>query len=575
MTISEKSLNAIKTTTAIIVLLSLFCFLCLLRFDDIHGQDEISHYMKLTRLLFRDGYSHPDELITFSPHLYPLSVWGVSELLGGINSFTMRLTGVLWWVALFGCILWKLRRSKSAMFNFVVACLPLAVASAVIVEIDQTVMPFFTFLLVWSVETWLERGGWWRLSLTGLVFCLCLWCRLSTPLVLVPLLVAYAFWRTRKMSNALYLLLALVVGFAGFFGTWWLYGRLTGVHWQGVFEYLARSFSETTVGARASGLSRTTQSFVTAVLWGMAPPFLVLVGVALWHHAKAFWKERTTHQKAEREPCLYLLAGVWLWCAFTVVGGSLFGFPKYQVAAYPLIFLGLFQHGMRHWEWVKSETFGRRKLWLLGVVVFFCALLLLGDPMLTLRSDIRDAQLLADGSAMRSCIILLLRLALFYALLVAGVLWVSRKWKLSLTALLLTAGLMVNFALLCCQIRGGYNCGYMYGDKGDTRQVGRYINDNGIDPAKTLVPHEVLEALGKPELTFPYPFLLEGDMADLRKRIEEEKPTLIALSFLAFPVDNMRKLLNNSEIKKLLEERYERRDIGKYMMWEMKKVTPN
>ena len=560
-----------RTTTKIICILSLFCFLCLLRFDDIHGQDEISHYMKLTRLLFRDGYSHPDELITFSPHLYPLSVWGVSEVFGSINSFTMCLTGVLWWLALFGSILWKLRRSDFAIFSIIVACLPPAVASAVIVEIDQTIMPFFTFLLVWSVETWVEREGWWRLSLTGLVFCLCLWCRLSTPLVLVPLVAAYVFGRTRKMSKALYLLLALVVGFAGFFGTWLLYGRLTGVHWQGVFEYLARSFNETTVGARASGLSRTAQSFVTAVLWGMTPPFLVLVVAALWHYAKGLWKERTTHQMAEREPCLYLLAGVWLFCAFTVVGGSLFGFPKYQVAAYPLIFVGLMQHGLRHWEWAKSEIFGQRKLWLVSTIVFLGALLLLGDSLLMLRRDVREAQLLADGSAKGICILLLLRLTLFYGLLAGAVLWVSRKWKLPMTVLLLTAGLAVNAALLCRQIIGGYNCGYMYGDKGDTRQVTRYINDNGIEPTKTLVPHEILEAIGQPELTFPYPFLLEGNMADLRKRIEEEKPTLIALSVLAFPVSNIRNFLNDNEIMKILEERYDKRDIGKYMVWELKR----
>ena len=85
------------------------------------------------------------------------------------------------------------------------------------------------------------------------------------------------------------------------------------------------------------------------------------------------------------------------------------------------------------------------------------------------------------------------------------------------------------------------------------------------------MPHEVLEALQKPELTFPYPFLLEGDMADLGKRIEEERPTLIALSVLAFPVSNMRKFLDDREIQKLLNERYTMRDIGKYMVWELKR----
>ena len=545
-----------KTTTKIICILSLFCFLCLLRFDDIHGQDEISHYMKLTRLLFRDGYSHPEELITFSPHLYPLSVWGVSELLGGINSFTMRLTGVLWWVALFGCILWMERQERFPLAVLMCLTAPLTVASAVIVEIDQTVMPFFAFLLVWSVETWLEHGGWWRLSLTGLIFCLCLWCRLSTPLVLMPLLIVYAFWKTRKVRKTLFLLLALTVGFGGFFGTWRFYGKLTGVHWQGVFEYLARSFNETTVGARASGLSRTAQSFVMAVLWGMTPPFLILVGAALWHHAKGLWKEHATQQSAEREPCLFLLSGVWLWCAFTVVGGSLFGFPKYQVATYPLIFLGLVQHGRRHWEWGKPVVFMRRWLWVFGVAVFLLALFLMCDPILVMRNNIRFAQLHNDGTLQYHVLYLIMTQLLAYIMIFAAIWVLSRKDGFSRMILLLMAGLAVNGALLCWQVFGGYNCGYMYGDCGGTRGLARYINDRGYDPSRILVPHEVLEALGKPELTFPYPFLLDDDMDALRKKIEQEKPTLIALSVLAFPVNSIRAFLNDNEMQILLDKHY-------------------
>ena len=69
----------------LVMFLALFVLLVACRFGQPLGQDEISHYYKCTRMLYLDGYSHPADVITFSPHLYPLVACGVCKLFGRFN----------------------------------------------------------------------------------------------------------------------------------------------------------------------------------------------------------------------------------------------------------------------------------------------------------------------------------------------------------------------------------------------------------------------------------------------------------------------------------------------------------
>ena len=140
----------------LVMFLALFVLLVACRFGQPLGQDEISHYYKCTRMLYLDGYSHPADVITFSPHLYPLLACGVCKLFGRFNQPTVQMTGVFCWLAVL-CLLWKLAKTTQEQW---VACglcvlLPMVLQAAVTVEIDQTVLPLVTLLLCWRTKTFM------------------------------------------------------------------------------------------------------------------------------------------------------------------------------------------------------------------------------------------------------------------------------------------------------------------------------------------------------------------------------------------------------------------------------------
>lgn len=556
----------VETATKVIVLLSLFSFLCLLRFGDIHGQDEISHYMQLSRLLHRDWYTYPETLMTFSPHLYPLCQWGVGELLGQVNSFTLRLTNLVFWLGLLGCVWTVCRGGKPLVALVACSLMPLSVACTTIVEIDQTLLPLCVFVLVWSVESYVDGGCRWRSGIFVLLaYWLALWCRPTTPLVLFPLFAAYC-WLRCGWRGSVALACWLSGGFALFFGSWWLYGTLTGVDWLAVFTYLNRSFGEVTVGSRSSGLGRLCQSFAYMVFWGMTPYYLLLGGYAALRCAK------NVHALKWRldESCLFLLAGIWLLGGYCIAGGALFGFPKYQSCGYPLVIVGIVLHGVRHWGWGNMRWGGWRMVFCcIGAALVFGVVA--GDPLWTLRVGVRELQV-TGGSVMGVVASCGFRVVLAHVL-VCGAGYVAwRRYGAPWTVVLLWLGICGNLGFLGLQTFSNYNRGYMYGDSGDTRGVAAYVLEHGGDAGKSLLPVEVLDVLRRDDLIARGPFLL-SEQSEVRRRIMEENPEVVAISFLVYPAGSVRAFLEDDELGTYLGSRYTALRIGRYHVWHCKAGT--
>ena len=390
----------------LVMFLALFVLLVACRFGQPLGQDEISHYYKCTRMLYLDGYSHPADVITFSPHLYPLVACGVCKLFGRFNQPTMQMTGVFCWIAVL-CLLWKLAKTTQEQW---VACglcvlLPMVLQAAVTVEIDQTILPLVTLLLCWRAKTFMEessaKNGLWLAASMALA----LWGRLTTPIVLIPLLVGFAWWSTdwrKAVKTAVWLLFGCVV----FFETWRLYCRATGVDMWGPFVYLARSFRETTVGERASGASRLVQNMLYLVFWGMNPFLIVLTaGSVVVGYVR----------KLPRTELCYLAAGIWLLCGYGVVGGALFGFPKYQIPAMPLICLGIALAWKDLWSFKQIGRHGAVHLVILGLMSWLL-IVKTGDPLHAMRIDVRETA--AVGGAIR---LEMMELGLLFAICWGGV----------------------------------------------------------------------------------------------------------------------------------------------------------
>ncbi len=536
--------------------LVLFVLLTACRFGQPLGQDEISHYYKCVRILYLDGYSHPADIITFSPHLYPLLACGVCKLLRHFNQAAIQMTGVFCWLGVLW-LMWKLAETKQEQW---VACglcvlLPMVQQAAVTVEIDQTVLPLVTLLLCWRAKEFMNdsstKNGLWLAA----VMALALWARLTTPIVLVPLFVGFAWWSTdfkRAVKTAVWLLLGCVV----FFVTWRLYCMAMGVNWFGPFEYLARSFRETTVGERSSGASRLVQNMLYLVFWGMNPFLIVLTaGSVLVSYLR---------QRPRTELC-YLAAGIWLLCGYEVVGGALFGFPKYQIPAMPLICLGIALAWKGLWTFKQIGRLGAVHLVILGLLS--CVLLMkTGDPLHLMRIDVRETTVI--GGAMRLELIKLgARFAICWgALSMAVVLFWRRVRVMTLWQLLLVGVLWTNGVFSVWQANRPYATGYVYGDEGETKVLAKRIVDNGWMDRPLWVPHEVRFQTGDFQLVNGLPFDW-SDLDALAEQVETIKPPMVALSVLTDSTTVVQSVLRHENLQKILRRDYIMERIGRYYIW--------
>jgi 4-amino-4-deoxy-L-arabinose transferase-like glycosyltransferase len=553
---------------------ALFLIGALLRSGQIMGQDEISHYYKLIGLLYHQGYADPAELITFSPHLYPLSAWALCEILGRFTPFALRLCGILYWLGTIGLAAWLGRPQEKQADNtqgasplwhalpiVLLACMPMTMQAAVIIEIDQTALPFFTLLLCCALRSYAERPDWRRGALVALALAAALWCRLSTPLLLLPLFMAYALLLRRPWRRVAKLALVFVVGWVIFHLSWLLYGRLSGVNANGVFDYLWRSFGETTVGARAA--SRGRHSVLTMLylcFWGLNPFLLLALTLPLWQLLRRLWQQRRLQTDD-----LFLLAGLWLLAGYVVVAGTLFGFPKYHCPAMPLLMLGLLMSGGKTRESKETDADQWPVLAARALAAGALALAILGDPLLVLRSDLRIAQAVAEP--LRPMLFeLALRLVAAYGGVVLILAWAWRQQRTSLLPTLLAAALGINVAMAIRQATAPYATGYIYGDCGETLMVADMIIANGWSDKDVIVPVEVWQGLpwAVERYTKPQDW---SESATMAQRITDEPPQLIAVSPLINPVAQLRALSDDPALQMALCNYCQSRPGGRYWLW--------
>ena len=80
---------------------------------------------------------------------------------------------------------------------------------------------------------------------------------------------------------------------------------------------------------------------------------------------------------------------MWLLCGYEVVGGALFGFPKYQIPSMPLICLGIALAWKDMWKFKPLRRDVAVHLVILGLLSWIL-LMKTGDPLHAMRIDVRE-----------------------------------------------------------------------------------------------------------------------------------------------------------------------------------------
>lgn len=491
-------------TAAFLLPLALFAAFAAGRIGTLMGQDEISHYFKVAFLMFHNGYAQPEQLITFSPHGYPLLLAGICRACGSASFQVMRIVGILCWVVSIAFVVWRSKRLSSGLL---LCCMPAVCQAAVLLDIDETLLVPACLLLWYASICFLHRQTWGRAALTAVVFCLSLWCRLTTPFIIcVVMLVLYRNWR---------LLLSYAAGLLLFLLSWWLYCHATGVNFIGPFAYFLTSFMETTVGSRASGLSRMAQSIVYLCLWGMNPMLCILFLYNGWTRLRQWIATRRIEDLDSAWLC-----GAAILLGYTVIGGSLFGFPKYQCPAFPFVALCIASM-MGRWHNPKEDIIYFAAA---IVCVMICVAFLFGEPLLLLRSTLRAPE------PAQHILCQMASIALAYVLAIAVPYLILHKktgWQF---ALLLSA-IVFNLCFAYRQNMSKYSTGYIYGEHGECKRLAERIEKRKLEGQLLFVPAEVSHFLGgTDERSLP-----PGEWNDLdalAERIRQEKPAVIATSYL-------------------------------------------
>jgi 4-amino-4-deoxy-L-arabinose transferase-like glycosyltransferase len=206
---------------------------------------------------------------------------------------------------------------------------PLTVQSAVVVDIDGTLLLLVVSTWALLYLRWQDRADLGRLAVLGALLAAAFWTKSTTPLALVGVVVVYQVlagrWRLALRQAAV----ILGVGLPLFVTTWWLVAGATGMPFEMPFQWTAWELFDASKYTRSwlGDWQRMSGELAPPLVW--TSPYLVGAFGALVLVRAATWL-RT--RRAEPVDFLVLLGGVIFLAYFIKLAAN---FPKYHVGMLP------------------------------------------------------------------------------------------------------------------------------------------------------------------------------------------------------------------------------------------------
>ncbi|UCE28259.1 MAG: glycosyltransferase family 39 protein [Candidatus Coatesbacteria bacterium] len=420
------------------------------------------------------GYSHGVlKPILSHPTLYhtllavPVSIWGEAPAAG-------RSLGVVCFAGAALFVFLTVRRLTTTRWPPVLALAlfvlhPLAVNSALLVEIDTTLLVLFATVFFY----WLVRLD-FQLSLKtssvlGAFFGVCLLAKLTTPpLFLVALAVYYAV--NRDWTNLKWVPLVVFVSAAVFAVVYFPYTLALGLPWYKPFVH---PFSRAADVAGASYLVTLAKRAVRIMLW-VGLPLILAWGAAVWARRRDWFGGRLA-------PVDYAaVLGVMIFIGYWLVGGDGYGFVKYHAPLVPLlaIFLAV------HFGPAVARERARSLVFILGLAFAFY-LLAARDSLYYpyAARELTEVRGVSPG-AVRTALLLTGGTYLF-PILSFGL--IARAGRRAMVVFLV--GLAAGPALIVNQLYKPYSHRYNYGEAGLEDAIGTV--DSYPEDAAVVVPLDV------------------------------------------------------------------------------------
>ncbi|MFN0071289.1 MAG: glycosyltransferase family 39 protein [Chloroflexota bacterium] len=299
-------------------------------------------------------------------YIYALGLWytllGVSEPIGRAFGIACTLLSA----GMVGYLGRRLAEPSTAMLTGLVAFAlfllnPLSVQSALVLDIDGTVLLVFVTLLTLLYVKHVQSPARWDIPVLTLVFALALWSKMTTPLGVLFAMLGYRLVERRPLLG---LREAAVVGLGGaalFLSSYTLVVVMNRMPWDYPFVTLWQEFTDASESTRQ--WRESFEKFITAVspvAWWISPGFLVLGLAALPLRIRDIIQARRAHPI---DVILILAVGIYAVYLIKLAGF----FPKYHITALPFLSLAS--------AWVVGRTVGAVRrvdllAWGLALIIF-------------------------------------------------------------------------------------------------------------------------------------------------------------------------------------------------------------
>jgi len=549
--------------------LALFTALAVIHIGQPVAQDDL-FYLVAATTLHETGtpqkFGSAGRFAADHPELYLwILAWVFTAL--GANEATARLPGIAAGALSIGLVFLtsaslcqgpRVERLRwAALTCLLYAVTPGVVQGALILAIDNTILlPAVLLLCWWFVKYQQELRPRWA-ALAGGAMAVSLWGRVTSPPILGAVLSGTALTGPGCLRRKLLPVGALLGGAGLFLVSWYLYCTLFDVPFTGPFRYAAGSFREKVDGLAVFQLFQNILQFT---LWvGVFPALWLLVLSA--RRGRALLDDRKLSPEY-----VFLLAGLSLTLGYFVIGGAIFGFPKYQMPAVPLLYV----FGAVALSKATREPLmlpDQQLLLTLCVVLVACAIqvFIAGDWIYLVRYQVREALAFgrSDSSSLFSQIILRVALsALAYGLLAVTLL----RWShWSAAGVLFVLSLGSNLGVVLLQSAGDYHTGYNYGGRGTVEAV-RYIRDRVPADSVVIAPNELTYYLQMPNSPF-WPNFFWANVEELEKRLADPKTSALVYSIATNTVSQIRAVVGSTTLQAILRREYEQSTIGSYTVW--------
>jgi hypothetical protein len=382
-----------------------------------------------------------------------------------------------------------------------------------------------------------------------------LWTKLTTSVVMIVMFIFFIFLQKGSQKFKFTAMSALLAGIVGFTVSWYLYCGWNQIPFVQPFTYV---LSAIMIQSSKLTIMQFINNIVQFTLWSGV--FFVFLMILLLKYSA-----RNLREKWEWRPEYgYLITALVIVTGYSLIGGTNFGFPKYQISS---IALGYIAAALLLLKDNRLESIHFKSGVFILLFVFILQLLAVGDLIYTARYVLRSASIFSPEMYGRELQIFIIKF--FIPIIVYGgfsfYICRFRKRRLLITTLLLLI-LGVNTALILLQMKAPYQKGYRYGGEG-TMDAVNYILKTVPRESTIIAPHEIIYyAKPQPSNYLPDPFW--DSIPQITKRLNSQETSCFVYSIASNTVNQVRLISStNGAIMGVLHRSYCHFKIGSYEIW--------